>query len=276
MLRRYHKALFVRNPLDRLWSAYNSKFVNQNPKFLMKYGRDILRRFRQQPSSTALQCGNDVSFLEFISFVTAEGTPDDNVHWMSYHRLCRPCEVSYDFIGKLETFETDMAYLVWHSKIMNMNGSGSVSSSYDQMVAAAKRTPILNLEKLRGISQNWTSIIHTHCLHWQSFALNRFRFWRNVGFIGGNDNKAEAEATTHCRGLFLDDKDDWRGYDSCLWTATVGRQLGNQDVALMKIKKQKALAKLHGYASIEHIAMTKIYGMYSLDFDLFNYAKQFM
>ena len=270
MLQSFRKALFVRNPLDRLWSAYNSKFVNLNPRFLQQYGRTILRRFRQFPSAPALECGSDVTFLEFISFVTTDERRN-NVHWMLYDRLCAPCELSYDFIGKLETFEADMTYLLSRANVLtaNVDVSAVVGSSLSEMIDAARRTPILKSPTIRDMSQNSTSVVLARCLRWDTFALSRLRFWRNVGFIGDNDNDNKA-APGNCRKQFLDEMVDWRGYDTCLWNATV---LGDVDMSLSKIKQRKILAKRRAYANIANTVMRKLYGIYDMDFKLFSYAE---
>ena len=261
MLRHYHKAMFVRHPLDRLWSAYNSKFVNQNPRFLMQYGRKMFGRFRRRHISTDPPCVKDVTFREFVSFMMLR-TSGANVHWMTYNRLCGPCELNYDYIGKLETFEADMAYLVNHA---NMSGSVkrpmSVSSSLEEMIRAARRMPLL--------SQNGTSPMLNYCLQWESFASNRFRFWRNAGFLG-DDHPMEAETSVQCRRQCLDHQEaNWNSYDSCLWNATVGQLRGN--VSLNEIRKRKTLAKARAYATIDHRVMSKIFIKYELDFKLFNY-----
>ena len=263
MLRHYHKAMFVRHPLDRLWSAYNSKFVNQNPRFLMQYCRQMVGRFRRGHSFTDPPCIKDVTFREFVSFMMLR-TSGDNVHWMTYNRLCGPCDLSYDYIGKLETFEADMAYMVNHA---NMSGSVkrpmSVSSSLDEMIRAARRMPLL--------SQNGSSTMSNHCLEWESFALNRFRFWRNAGFLG-DDHTMEAQTSVQCRRQCLDQqKANWNSYDSCLWHATVGQLRGN--MSLNEIRKRKTLAKARAYATIDHHVMSKLYTKYKLDFKLFNYPQ---
>ena len=266
MLRHYRKAMFVRHPLDRLWSAYNSKFVNQNPRFLVQYGRQMFGRFRRRHSFTDPPCIEDVTFREFVSFMMLR-TSGANVHWMTYNRLCGPCELSYDYIGKLETFEADMAYLVTH---VNMSGTVkrpmSASSSLEEMIRAARRMPLL--------SQNGSSLMLNHCLEWESFALNRFRFWRNAGFLG-DDHTMEAETSVQCRIQCLDQqKANWNGYASCLWHGTVGQLLAHRaNMSFNEISKRKTLAKARAYATIDHHVMSKIYIKYKLDFKLFNYPR---
>ena len=207
----------------------------------------------------------DVTFREFVSFMMMR-TSDDNVHWMSYDRLCGPCEWNYDYIGKLETFGTDMAYLVDHIYMAgSMKRHVSVSSSLEEMVKAARRIPLL--------SQNGYSTMINHCLQCESFALNRFRFWRNAGFLG-DDPTMEAKTSVECHRQCLDQKANWNSYDSCLWNGTVGHLLAYRaNMSLNEIRKRKTLAKARAYASIDHYVMSKIYMKYKLDFKLFNYPQ---
>ena len=60
--------------------------------------------------------GHNISFPQFMEFLAG---PDDSVevrneHWLSFHRLCSPCDVKYDFLGKYETLKEDSeAVLKW-------------------------------------------------------------------------------------------------------------------------------------------------------------------
>ena len=81
----YTKFMFVRDPLERLLSAYRDR----HPHGFFKNKKD--------PSFK--------SFLENIL-----NTPDMklNPHVASFNRKCRPCEIKYDFVGLLDNFETEM------------------------------------------------------------------------------------------------------------------------------------------------------------------------
>ena len=55
--------------------------------------------------------GNDVTFSEFIKFVTDSDKEMDG-HWRPQHLLSFPCYVNYTFIGKFETLQEDTTYLL--------------------------------------------------------------------------------------------------------------------------------------------------------------------
>lgn len=104
-LQRYQKFMFVRDPLDRLVSAYRDKFEGEGePYFTLKYGRDIIRKYRKHPSQQALRTGLGVKFREFVQYIL-DGYED--LHWISYQKLCNPCEISYDYLGHYESLGED-------------------------------------------------------------------------------------------------------------------------------------------------------------------------
>lgn len=107
----YKKVVFVREPLERILSAYRNKFVqNGNSYFKEKFGRKIIKRYRENPSIKSLDKGNDVTFKEFVQYLLDERTKElgYNEHWESFHNLCHPCHIRYNFIGKYETLDEDV------------------------------------------------------------------------------------------------------------------------------------------------------------------------
>uniref|UniRef100_A0A667Y082 Carbohydrate sulfotransferase n=2 Tax=Myripristis murdjan TaxID=586833 RepID=A0A667Y082_9TELE len=110
-LRSYLKFIFVREPFERLVSAYRNKFTRSyNTAFHKRYGTKIIRRHRLNPSPEALEKGNDVSFQEFVQYLVDPRTQREeplNEHWERVHSLCHPCLIHYDVVGKYETLEPD-------------------------------------------------------------------------------------------------------------------------------------------------------------------------
>ena len=112
----YFKFTFVREPFERLLSAYIDKFLYLRTKdrpILFAHGPKILKNFRPNATKLALQTLNDTTFREFIEYlITKEGngsSPIMDWHWDNYVNVCGMCAVNYDFIGHYETYDQDLA-----------------------------------------------------------------------------------------------------------------------------------------------------------------------
>ena len=114
ILKTFFKFLFVRNPLARILSAYKNKFQDKNGQFQVKYGRDIVRRYRKLSIPTNEVKGNDVTLQEFVRYLIDKGNYVQNMneHWMPMYELCQPCYVDYDFIGSFENLDLDTSALL--------------------------------------------------------------------------------------------------------------------------------------------------------------------
>ncbi|KAF4077807.1 hypothetical protein AMELA_G00192320 [Ameiurus melas] len=115
-LRTYLKFIFVRDPFERLVSAYRNKFTRSyNTAFHKRYGTKIVRRHRANPQPEALEKGSDVSFEEFVYYLVDPRTQREepfNEHWERAHTLCHPCLIHYDVVGKYESLAQDSRYVL--------------------------------------------------------------------------------------------------------------------------------------------------------------------
>ncbi|XP_036438703.1 carbohydrate sulfotransferase 12-like [Colossoma macropomum] len=118
-IKKYKKFLFVRNPFVRLISAYRDKFEKKNDYFYKFLAVPIMRRYKNLfPPSSAEQAhiaGIRPSFSDFIQYIL--DLPDDDgssfeEHWRQVYNLCHPCQIEYDFIGKMETMYEDAQHLL--------------------------------------------------------------------------------------------------------------------------------------------------------------------
>ncbi|NWH65976.1 CHSTE sulfotransferase, partial [Geococcyx californianus] len=107
-LKNYYKFIFVRNPMERLLSAYRNKF-GEIKEYQQKYGVEIIRRYRKNGGNSA---GDDVTFSEFLRYLLDEDVERMNEHWMPIYNLCQPCAVRYDFIGSYERLNADANYVL--------------------------------------------------------------------------------------------------------------------------------------------------------------------
>lgn len=117
LLSTYTKFLFVRHPFERLLSAYRNKLEQRHDSsryFQSRFGRRIVKRYRANATARSLRDGDDVTFAEFAEFVADTRNTIFNEHWAPIDKLCRPCAINYDFIGKHESLFQDSDYLLKH------------------------------------------------------------------------------------------------------------------------------------------------------------------
>ncbi|KAG8432996.1 hypothetical protein GDO86_017314 [Hymenochirus boettgeri] len=141
-LKKYTKFLFVRDPFVRLISAYRSKFELENQEFYRSFAVPILTRFSNTTKvpdnvEEAFSSGTRPSFSQFIQYLldplTEEKKPF-NEHWRQVYRLCHPCQIDYDFIGKLESIEEDSALLL---RDLNIDSLFQFPPSYRNRTASS-------------------------------------------------------------------------------------------------------------------------------------------
>nr|XP_061792184.1 carbohydrate sulfotransferase 12-like [Nerophis lumbriciformis] len=142
-LQHYTKFLFVRDPFVRLISAFRSKFGRPNEDFYRMFGSVILRRFGNlsgslpETAADAFAAGIKPTFQQFVSYLLDAETEKDSIfneHWRQVYRLCHPCQVKYDFIGRLETLETDAEQLL---KLLQVDHLLRFPSGPDNRTAAS-------------------------------------------------------------------------------------------------------------------------------------------
>ncbi|KAM7406461.1 hypothetical protein PAMP_000835 [Pampus punctatissimus] len=112
-LKTYTKVMFVREPLERLVSAYRDKFENPNDYYHSLFGKPIISKYRVNASEAALKTGNGVTFQEFAHYLLDVHRPVGmDIHWEQANQLCHPCLIDYDFIGKFENMEEESNFLL--------------------------------------------------------------------------------------------------------------------------------------------------------------------
>uniref|UniRef100_A0A8D0H2D7 Carbohydrate sulfotransferase n=1 Tax=Sphenodon punctatus TaxID=8508 RepID=A0A8D0H2D7_SPHPU len=112
-LNTYTKAIFVRNPMERLVSAFRDKFEHPNSYYHPVFGKAIIKKYRLNAGEEALSTGSGVTFKEFIQYLLDSKRPVGmDIHWEQISKLCYPCFINYDFIGKFETLEEDANYFL--------------------------------------------------------------------------------------------------------------------------------------------------------------------
>ncbi|KYB27000.1 Carbohydrate sulfotransferase 11-like Protein [Tribolium castaneum] len=120
----YTTFIMVRHPFERLLSAYRNKFeTTYTQYFRVRYGKDIIRKYRKNATKTDLETGRNVSFREFVLYIL-DGGAAANEHWAPIYDLCQPCSLNYTFIGRYETLGEDSRAL------LDMIGAPSLTFPY--------------------------------------------------------------------------------------------------------------------------------------------------
>ena len=84
LFKSYKKFMFVRDPLERLLSAYR----DHRPGGWFK--------------------ANGITFKDYLEQLVRVPDRKINYHVVSFTRMCNPCRIKYDFIGLMDNYETDM------------------------------------------------------------------------------------------------------------------------------------------------------------------------
>lgn len=115
ILQSYYKFLFVREPFERLLSAYKDKFTRKTNVW-KKYEKKVKRsvRLRVGANATTIADNGEITFQEFITYLIDVNSKGSRVneHWRHYDSLCHPCNINFDFIGHYGTLEDDAPFVL--------------------------------------------------------------------------------------------------------------------------------------------------------------------
>ncbi|XP_063607614.1 carbohydrate sulfotransferase 11-like [Penaeus indicus] len=119
------RVINVRNPIDRLVSAYKDKFFNGQPRIPGEKHRNFFQNaFKLLGKPWHRGTVTSITFREFLQYVIEEskhGLDGMNCHWRPIYTVCQPCTTKYKYIVKLETIEEDLTFLRDEMAISEMN-----------------------------------------------------------------------------------------------------------------------------------------------------------
>lgn len=137
VINNFDKFMFVRDPYRRLLSGYVDKLVSPNGHWGF-IGTYIISTIRKGADAVSISCGNDVKFTEFIKYVieSEKSGRQRNIHFTPVYEHCSPCQLPYDFVGKMETFKEDILFLLdgWNK----LYGSSITFDDFESETALAQ------------------------------------------------------------------------------------------------------------------------------------------
>ena len=235
---------FVRDPYSRLLSAYVSKLLFPNNMYWDWIGRYTAAQIRPNATQHSIQCGHDITFPEIIKFFIDMHKPNGrrDAHFNPIHEQCGLCNFPYQFIGHLETFREDAAFII---KAM---GSSFVYPNADFGDSAIKNY-IKNLF-------NWSPRI-LKCIDMNQALRRAWVVLQIRGLIG----KTQGFPLTKERALNITQDE--------MTTIALAARTNSGDPNLLKAQKKEALTEAFGSVPLADRLMVK--KLVYPEFDMFGY-----
>ncbi|KAK7490797.1 hypothetical protein BaRGS_00018026, partial [Batillaria attramentaria] len=254
------KFLFVRDPYERLYSGYIDRFFSVTDLLNVMSKRfsqfDVTserppraKRPRRNGDETACHQHVNLTFVEFIQYVTESGPRRANMHFKPVHLLCLPCLLDYDFIGKMETFRDDTIAILTSAGIDPDDVFGDGSSFEENS----------DLNILHDVSARSFLMFRRYARCFTRFQILR-RTWVTFQIRGYLSVKytfplSEREAETVTLDQFLE-----LVYDAY-------RRSVPHDIT----KKQRHLAVVEAFSSVPRSLLQAVQAYVQTDCDLFGY-----
>jgi hypothetical protein len=243
------RMMTVRDPYARLWSAYIDKLMM--PDFWRSRGRTIIGQERRTPNKKSVMCGHDVTFPEFIRFVThikiSKEISSQDKHWLPASTLCDPCPYRPAIVAKVESLSRDMDY------VFNLTGMSWVITS----ISGPSHTDYEVEDQLRYLfsiaSQHQACANNVLLLKrlWQAFQFN--------GYLPLTDHYPEV-ALSNMTNLTV---------DVALKIIKQVRQNWHPTVA--EVRQQRRHALVTAYSTVPLETLKRVQKLFRRDFELFGY-----
>ena len=156
-LQTFKKFVYVRNPFVRVLSAFNNKYGDvvqyRKEKYFQGFAKTIMKQFRPHATMKELKTGENITWTEFVQFLTQPKRPFFDDHWEEMFKTCLPCKIKYDYVGNLETVPEDAKYMLTDLQLDSLvkfpsKGNSHPTNSTAEFERAFRNLPKENLKKL--------------------------------------------------------------------------------------------------------------------------------
>ena len=250
--RNMHVFMFSRDPYSRLWSAYVDKFYL--PDFWRSSAPGIASKFKVNATALDKTCGNNITFTDFLQYVTDTLSKGGNLneHFNPMFKLCSPCHVRFDVIGKIETFQKDSEYIFKTFGLRNLSKVVSFSLDVEEEINMLIK---YNFDLKKGIKKECYSTMDVAERLWKAFQING-HMSKDIPFpskfVQGIANNTNATDT---------------------FRAAVMKIVNDQTIDKAQLKLQKRQFLVHAYRSVPVLLLKKIPVLFHQDFEIFGYEK---
>ncbi|XP_037521905.1 carbohydrate sulfotransferase 14 [Rhipicephalus sanguineus] len=107
------KVLFVRDPFERLVSAFEHKAgkPRDRERFFYDVCWDRILARNNGSNNTITNSTRAITFPQFVDYLLGVLVSQWDEHWAPYYSRCEPCLFRYNFVGHLEMAGQNMVLL---------------------------------------------------------------------------------------------------------------------------------------------------------------------
>ena len=238
--------MFARHPWLRLWSDYIDKLLL--PDFWVSVAPHVAKTVRPLLQDKQ-NCVNNITFEEFLVYIN-KTNPNLNEHWRPVHKICSPCHVQFDVVGKMESFAADSDYIHENYGIDKFEEIKTISEALYEEV---KMLTEYNFKLGACTSNKRAKRLLIAVRLWKAFQLNGY-INRNANFPSEKFDEESLEKNS--AEMFLE-----------LFNSTI------KHISYEKFdkKQQKRDMMKEAYRSITMENIANIQHIYKYDFELFEY-----
>lgn len=106
--RKFVSFTFVRNPWDRLASAFFSK-IDRGTKVRDRQAQNLQSQIR---SYFGMHSTQKIHFEKFVRWVVQQNASEMNPHWKPHSERCDTRNMPYEFVGRYETMQEDLLHII--------------------------------------------------------------------------------------------------------------------------------------------------------------------